>query len=1197
MNKIVLFMLSASLTLSLHASNSNLDPGGVSVDFSKVKPPSRITYGPNLIKNGSFENVDEKGSPVKRGEWYRSWHVHSPAGKSAESKALKDAAKDIVTTTTATDSPANGKRYAKYITPEKVHNMRFDKQHGKPMISNGFGITAALPAGDTTGQYQLSFKAKGKINKSVPGLNQLVVVVNYLGGASKIWKCKSTGKSLVKHFSVTPKWQQLTLPITVPNGTNFISFYIKLYGCGEVGIDDVALHQVKVEESVSAKMIPGGYIDNTFCLTPGDIGILCISCKNNANVNVKNPHMNLKLPEAVKMLGVGSPYSIESKTPLTENDQKYVIYKVDLKDYKPRRNAYFTWDMPSFQLETKAKPGQDFNAYYQFADDNVKSNWNHFKINVIKGAEATNAPKQFKTATMYAREGRLTNPEAINSFVKFHKKSGLNSIHGGTTPEMRKALKAAGIRHYTQPYFLCNGYRLGSKKKPESALFKLADGSYRTRPHEAICPVEVYQEGPYFKDAVVSYIRDILVTKDNCDTFMPNWELHGYDFKGCFCDRCKNEFIKHSKLDKAEVAKNWPQNIIIKYRQPWIKFRSWQHAKLVETLEKTTNRIGKEAGKDSHFIPEIAWSSLTEGGAAHYNQYDPKDYLDKLPIIEPWGPYIFFDVTKPYIYNSGVHLITYEAGKAIKNYVKNHTLDKSKIPQLLAFPHGFQCNTWVTEPEAIGFEMLCYLLNGWNGTFLYYFPRGYDARWMNAVANANRDIATYEKYIFNGQPANNYNVTPLTPFPDSNLPTFWAEGGNFLQKLPSLKTASLLQSRCYKLNDKILLAIGNFWQKGEAFVNAKVTGLAPDKKYIITQPSQKRNFTNSDKQPYFTGSELASGVTLHVGALRWAIYVVEPWTGNSNEGVTITQAELKEEMAKRLPTIKAALKWEKNYLKEQKAAASKANGIPDYSGMKSMHNEGVSCKVVKFEGNTAFEFTVKKQTITIAPAIGAQVKAWNNGKDNYIGTGQGAMIGADGFWWPKNAVGCLFTPYKFISQAKTDKGIQVVFQRTLTLKDSKSLQGNLLTKTYNIDGSGIITIKTTLANKTGQPINFSYRRKSMIRFMEVVNEKRGQATLGDLVYERDFTQKLMRYAVSPVKDLEKIFSMERLLVTKSPDVIFSAPFLEKTLDFKTLDKNKLHCFVFWDSGKQKYATFEPIFSKVSLGLQESWSISTQWQVK
>lgn len=84
-----LIVSTGALLLGSSISAATLDKGGVSIDFSKVKPPQAVTTGPNLLKNGSFENVDAKGSPVKKGEWYRSWHVHSLPNEKNQALALQ----------------------------------------------------------------------------------------------------------------------------------------------------------------------------------------------------------------------------------------------------------------------------------------------------------------------------------------------------------------------------------------------------------------------------------------------------------------------------------------------------------------------------------------------------------------------------------------------------------------------------------------------------------------------------------------------------------------------------------------------------------------------------------------------------------------------------------------------------------------------------------------------------------------------------------------------------------------------------------------------------------------------------------------------------------------------------------------------------------------------------------------------------
>lgn len=1201
-------------------ADTTLDSGGVGVDFSKCKPMVQSTTGPNLIKNGSFEVVDENGSPVKSGGWSRSWHAHAPFGKAEATSAFREKNKDIAITTTTTDNPSDGQRCAHYITPLEIHKARFAPEKGEPMMSNGFAYNMRVPDITPGQNYDLSFKIRGAIASGVPGVNAFVALASFYDS-----KGQQVGvdNSLNKHFSLGKSWSEHHILIRIPNDASQIRIMLKLYGCGEAFVDDVQLRLVKMDSAVTPLLTPIACLDNTFYLSTGEPGIALIACRDNSGAKLRKPYIYLKLPKEIELLGTREDLLIESREDLHENGRDYVIYKTLILHFQDcvKPNAFTTWSALSFLIRTNAASGNFFQGAYRFVDDGIDSDWCSFDIKVIESLGRIPRPKRFKTAAMFAREANFTTSEAVNAFADFYANTGFNAVHGAFTAQVRTALKKTGIERYAQPFYLCNGYRIGKNDKTESVMFKMADGTYYSNPDKAICPVEVYQRGEYYRNQVETMIREYLVKNDICDNIMSNWEPYMFNFKGCFCDRCKDEFIKHSGLPKTEVDAVWPKDVIVKYREKWIAFRSWQHGKLMETLNQSCEKIGKESGKKSLFIPEIAWSQLTEkGNSEECPQYNPIDYLDKLPVIESWGPYIFFDFSKPYIYNTGVHLITHEGGKANQRFVAEHVKDKAKQPKLIAFPHGLQCDTWVTEPEALAFEILCYFVNGWEGAFTYYMPRGYDARWWNAVKLANRDIATYEDFVFDGERLRNVKIESLTPLPVSNLPEYWSEGGNFLEKLPGLKTAKIIQSESFLLNGKRLVAIGDFWQKGEAFVKMSLPGLEPEGKYVVSQPllqrcfipstesgswSQLLNWTTSlfgsekdSARQYFTGTELAEGIVLHVGALRWAFYVIEAFDTEANYGTAISQSEIKAEMKKRLPEIQKTLDWENKYQESSGLKMATDAKLPDYSGMANMENNGVKCQVAKFAGATALELSFGGEKAILAPAEGAMIKSWGRGMEKFVDGSEG-HIGADAFWWPQSAVAVSFikSPYEFVKQTKTDDGLQIEFKHELELEDSGSLKGVILRKTYDFNGKGGFSITTTLSNTTGAEVEFSSRCHNVITFMGIVDQKRGLAVSGDARFERVFTQKLYRYAAKPDPNLEKAFTMEASLVTSSPNVTFSAPWLKDQVEFSVLDKDKLHCFVFWDSGKQKFSTFEPIFGKVKLAPGQSWSTSIKWTVK
>ena len=294
-----------------------------------------------------------------------------------------------------------------------------------------------------------------------------------------------------------------------------------------------------------------------------------------------------------------------------QKDGNDTIYKFNLTRMKKHfgKEKMNTYSVASAMIKSSLAAGnKKYPASYWYQDGKYKSEVENIQLKVIPQIKSA-TPKTFQTGAMVRREGDFIG-KGVNEFIKLYKDTGFNVVHGRSTAPMNIAYKKAGLMRYTQPYMLCNGYRIGPEGKPDRVKFQLADGSYRNKPREAICPTIVYTQDPYYNKEVVGMLKKILVDKDASDSIMPNWEPYMFDFKGCFCPRCKDEFIKYSGLSKADVDKVWGAKVIIKYKDKWIKFRAWQHGKMCVQFEKTISKIGKSVGKDSHFIPEIAWSQF-----------------------------------------------------------------------------------------------------------------------------------------------------------------------------------------------------------------------------------------------------------------------------------------------------------------------------------------------------------------------------------------------------------------------------------------------------------------------------------------------------------------------------------------------------------------------------------------------------------
>ncbi|OGV32525.1 MAG: hypothetical protein A2020_16195 [Lentisphaerae bacterium GWF2_45_14] len=1155
------------------------DAGGLSVDLSHSGKTQYQTCGENLVKNGSFETL--AANSVNPEGWRSSLWVYTH--DKSEREALLPKLQNFPARNISSEKSADGKNSIRIFCPETAALVR---NGPKPDFSNSFSTIIKVSDDIASKKLLLKFKYITKSFK-VPGTNNFGALVAFRGKGLD-------DKYIYQPFSMTPEWKTAELPFLLPAGTTSLDIQFRLYGCGEAFVDDVSLYPVAADEGVSIKLLPMSYIDNTFTLSAGQPGIIMFACKNEKDIKPKKPFAFLELPQEIKCLDSTKLCKIVD----VENSPGKVLYKIDLNRLKSDfgKDAYKTWN--SINLLLKPEVASSDTAYigrYWYQDGDYKTSPMSFNIKVIPEIKGSR-PSLFKTGTMFARENDFTKEGSISEIADFYEKSGFNTVHSGSSPEFSAIMKNKGIERYLQPFWLCNGYRIGQDKKPDGAKFIRPDGTpFVDAGMDAICPMEVYTKGTYYTGKVVPALRKIIVEEKRADSIMPNWEPYYYDFKGCFCPRCKEEFMKFGNLSKEDVEKVTPAELMMKYKDKWIRFRSIQHGKMMAVFEETINALGKEAGVDSHFIPEIAWSQLIESKDKHFAQYDPLDYIDKLPQVEPWGPYIFHSASKPYEYNTGVHLITFEAAREIKEFVARHVKDPAKRPKLTAFPHGLQCEDWVTEPEAIAFENILFFLNGWEGSTVYYFPRGYDARYWQALASANTVISKFENFVFKGKKIEGAEVINKSPMPEVNIPEYWSEGGNFLEKLPGLKSnKSLLRVVQYELDGKRLIAVGNFWEKGELFFTLKIKAL-PEGKYVLREPLYKRTYTNNKGNAALSSEDIANGITLHAGALRWVFFVLEPFDKNMVYGDIVTQEQMQSLLNKRVPDIDNLIKWEKNY----RSSSESDDKLPDYSAIKEMEKGSLACRIEKSDNKIRVVLSAPGSVLSINPANGAKISSWKLDGKEIVCQDKDAGLSTDAFWWPAKASSRITSPYEFAGQDISAKSVSVKFKKLISESDCVPLAGMTILKTISLSEDGKKNeVSSCIINDSGSEKNFSFRYHNMISYLEQLNGSSGTAAMKNkdnpVVFKRQYMIKLFRLAAEPDKDLESCFPMDNISVISAGDVLFESPNFPFGISFDVRNEGNLYSYIFWDSGKQNCSTFEPLFKKVKLAPGKSWTASSAW---
>lgn len=1159
-----LFTWGAAL-LALTASA--LGPGGVSVDLSVLKGGADAgKEAVNLLKGGDFEGKDVFGAPAS--PWRGASYVWSTGLKDkAHRQRIIAAHQRFIDAKGGID----GSSCAVILTPEKLAAEQ--NKNGNPWMSSSFSQKIPLPDSAEPAKYALLFQTKGFTGKGA-GINGLRVFVHFYDQFAPVGKPLKTTRQVINHAVTLPKeYEVRALTFSAPAHTRRVDISFTLYGQGKVFLDDVRLVKVETKEGINAYVTPWSFLDNTYCIGEKQPGTIVFEMQNERAFRCKKLRLTLNVPAGFKVHSGNVKNNLVSET---KNPDGSVTAVFDIQHFVPgiRKDGYGMWSAPSVTLiPEKGRSLQKYPLTYQLSDGKWKGEVKTLYLQVIEPLQGKR-PKHFISGVQLVHEFNLP-AEKLACIRDFLDKAGLNAIHGGSDL-LKKSVKTIGIARYSQPHLLCNGYRIGgTKNRTEESYFRQIDGKPFKRGMVKTCPVEVYKRGKFYRTEVLSMLEDLLVKHDTADQIMPNWEPYYLDFKGCFCDRCREEFIVFSKgrIKAEDIRARWPRKIIDSYKNDWIKFRSHQHGRLCVTLEQDINVLGKKAGKDAHFIPEIAWSQLVEAEKKSFGQYSPLDYMQHLPWLEPWGPYVFSSFTEKYTYYPGIHLITYTAANDNKAFVKRYVKNPAQRSKLIALPHGFQCGTWVTEPEAFAFETLCFFLQGWEGSFGYYFPKGYDHRYWNALARANKIIADHEDVVMKGKETQNVSFKLQTPVPAPFFPVYWSEGGNFKKRLPGLEKARIVQLKVFRSGTTTVAALGNFWQKGEIFA-----------KLFVKELDKKAQYTVNSSEGYslgvFSGAQLEKGLLVHAGALRWNLVTILP--GKQIKGKVITQKSISDMMEKRKSTIHKAIEWEKAYSRKMRDEESSDTPVNDFKAVYELNNANVTLKAVNEKGKDYLQLTSPRYRALLEPGTGARLASLRlDGKELVHSLG----FGADGFWSPKKVTFNVEKGFKITAMEKSGNGIRVDLTRTISAREKSALAGMNITKSWLFKADGI-TVTSSLTNTSTVPVSFAFRFHNIPNHLA---ESSGKVFFGSSTFIREQSLKIARFGKA-VPAIDTLFKVDQFInVPVSHFVLRAANLPDVKL---SMGGTPAYGVIFWDGGT--FSTMEPIFTPVTLGPGSKADFSLNW---
>ncbi|KKR02957.1 MAG: hypothetical protein UT30_C0043G0002 [Candidatus Uhrbacteria bacterium GW2011_GWF2_39_13] len=1146
-----------------------LDPGGCSVEISTKYERDVEGFSENLLKNHSFEESSKTGRPLF---WNNILWMSS-----LDKEILTDAVKKNPTFCSAAVSskfPFDGE---KCLAIETSIDLFKNFKVSKPSVfQNGYSQYCNLSKSLQEKKYWLKVFVKGITSLEINGAVKLQV--DFFDHQEQ--PRTRTQKSISWRLSPTGSWQEENFDFFILPETACVQVSVFLLGAGNVNLDGLGLYQENICPGIKVRLFPGFFMDNLFCLSENGPGIIAFALKREtSHPSNENLNFHILLPEEIKIIGTREGTKIISQNKKEEKGKNYIYYQIDINSLKNKiGKKYYIKEALSLVLRSEHKYSDEiYKAKYWITEGSETTPQLEFELKITPSIVAE-TPQIFKSSGHFTEvDNCFNNINTAKEIAQLYRKAGFNEVYiaPGTLSNVFREMK---IHRYYQ-YLLVNGYGIGAKEKPDAVAFHLLNGKLDKY---GICPVEVYKNGNYFKEEVVGKLRKAIVEERAFDSVMSNWEPFMFSFKGCFCQRCKEDFAQYSRLPMAEVEKEWPSEILIKRREIWIKFRAWQHGQVVKTLENMINGLGREAGIEAHFIPYVMFLMFVPYSKFYDAQISLEEWADKLPYIGSWGPYCWWDFSKTHLYNTGQHIVMHKMNTEVRNFLNTY-VPKDKRPKLIGYPHVYQGNTYVTQPERIAFDSLTYFVNGWDGNSLYVFPKGYDARYWNAVALVNTIIAKFEKFTLRGEKVYNYKYKLETPVPKIAPKYRYMPEKVLLRK----DDAEIVQFWEYQNGEERFFVVGNFWEKGECFFKLIPEKVEEGKTYVLYEPLYNRCYSNENATCILTSTDLSKGILLHVGAMRYSFYILMPFSSEKNYGSIVSPSSMNYALNCRFSKIEEAyknelIKKESSKSLEKTIAFSKGKLVCNSVNLKDSSNRGIS-------------FASPSQKIIIDPASGGNIKSWIVNDCQIVYQHDVYGLFGDAFWWPPKSIASVNKSYEVISLKKTSKGMELILKSKLD-KHVKPLDGLSLLKTYLIPESGSgFEIEHKIINESSEVKEFAFRSHNLLTFLGLSKNAAYWGLLNDKgsikQFHRDFKIKIFNAAsAGNDMELEKIISSWNVSSTSAfiePVVCFSNSQISFNLKFE-LDKKDLYGFLFWDSLAADCATFEPLYKRMQLRPQEAW---------
>ncbi len=1013
---------------------ADFDRGGVTFPMEQISAERfqpALREDANLLKNPDFTEAPVAWGKMDTG-WFAARWIFGPENRTKFNKITADVGQIHFT-----DSESG--RVMELNRPVELEKLMGELSS---RFTLDFSQVLVLPENDS-GTFRISFQSRNQVigkNK----FDQMLLIFFYDNSSRYPAQGKETGRYICKKLNSSRDWQNYSYEFTVPAGTRKIKISFRGDGCGKLQIRNPRLSRVAPEKPVAAELAPGALLDKTFALAVNEPGVIGFRFKNylpKGALKAETMKMHLELPSGISVIGTNRMFGdrIES-CDIQKNGEGWKRWSFDVApsivSYLRNTQEFTGWYMPSAMLLGKVSENSRWSdcRFYLSANGNRISNTGTFTLRMMKPFGKNAAPKQFYTGFHSVNSDiDFHQPEAQRALSEFIGKTGNTLIASKLKPEYLKMLRENGIRLITaESYYFANGFRIGvmeKGKKPAYSNYLDKDGKTVSPRRNLLwsCPVSIYNRTPYYTEIVLPQLKNALA---GLDGIQPNWEPYMSLNKGCFCDNCREEFAKFAKLSPEKVKDIWPAQLLPgkPYHERATRFRAYQHGRLIRTLHEDSLKLGAtEVG----FCPEVGTDQIIRY-PNHFNEqweFTPYEYAGDLKWLNVWGPYVWFIADQPYAYTKGANLLTWEMAQRVIRDYRKHFPNPAKRAKLMAMPHGSQLNmTGLGQPEGMAMDQISSFLAGYDASILYFFPRGYDHRFWKALADSNALIAANEDIVMNGKKKDDVTVIPQTPFPapvENIEPRF----------LPDVRKSDLFQVAAFEKDGRILVAAGNFWEKGDVVFLLRVPGLKPDREYTVQEKAFRRQFV-PEQGRFFTGKMLADGILLHAGAMRWAFFEIAPAAKIQAE--IVTSAEMRRELDR--------CQKENRRAADEEAARDKAlHAENDIGELKGMSSGALSCKPVQKNGKTMLEVVSGKNTLLLNPC-GMALESWT-----VDGTDQcSAGFGQSAFWTPGKNGMVVNGNYRVTDQKISAEGLRVTAEFTTTVYSYPWLSGLKIGKTIMV---------------------------------------------------------------------------------------------------------------------------------------------------